>query len=137
MTRLFFLSTYHNYPPNLTQLLLALRFTVQDWCNRKQFKDGDLVTREKYLDYITELIFPQVHHSKDDPRLSVLPLRINATTRHEGDLPGRVKVNGHKSAVRYLYIEQCIRDGVTPNIKGVLKNRDIQAITEIFNERFV
>ncbi|KAG0218295.1 hypothetical protein BGX33_007800 [Mortierella sp. NVP41] len=107
----------------------------KDWCLRKRVEGGDKVTREKFLVYMQELLFHHIHRDHENPHLSILPLRINATIAYDGELPSRTKVNAHIAGVKYLYIEQCLHDGIRPDIKGTIKTNEVLALTAEFYER--
>ncbi|OAQ32780.1 hypothetical protein K457DRAFT_15852 [Linnemannia elongata AG-77] len=80
------------------------------WCDRERFKDG----------YMKELL---------------PPLRIDGSAVRASDLISRPVANRHKSAIRYLYISQCLADGVVPNVKDVLKDERIEELMEEYIAR--
>ena len=115
----------------LTQLVLLVFYficwslgigIVQKWCDRECFEDGHKVTREKYYEYLKELL---------------LPVRMDGSAARPGDLISKGVANGHKSAMRYLYISQCLADGVVPNVKGVFKDERIRGLIKEYNARYV
>ncbi|KAF9136725.1 hypothetical protein BGX30_010918 [Mortierella sp. GBA39] len=90
------------------------------WCKRERFEDGHKVTPEKYYGYMKELLFPPRMDGSGAPVSGVI---------------SRAVANAHKSALRYLYIGQCLADGVVPNIKGVLKDERIEGLIKEYQTR--
>ncbi|KAF9540279.1 hypothetical protein EC957_004438 [Mortierella hygrophila] len=90
------------------------------WCKRERFEDGHKVTREKYYEYMKELLFPP---------------SIDGSDAHPIGVVSRPVAYAHKSALRYLYISQCLADGVVPNFKGVLHDERIEGLIKEYQAR--
>ncbi|KAF9295427.1 hypothetical protein BGZ88_002106 [Linnemannia elongata] len=86
-----------------------------EWCIRKEFSDGDWVTREKFVSYLRELTAPQSYTDSDVPRLSIKPLFVKSRDGSDIRRASLATLEAYMKAVRSLYKEQCLVDGIIPN----------------------
>lgn len=87
----------------------------KEWCIRKEFSDGDWVTREKFVSYLRELTAPQSYTDSDVPRLSIKPLFVKSRDGSDIRRASLATLEAYMKAVRSLYEEQCLVDGIIPN----------------------
>lgn len=116
-------------------LIFLLYFVLQKaWCARKRYRDFDQVTREKTLAYVSELLASETVINEENPHLSVIPIRVNASDDYEGDLPSYSTVMFHIKGVRDLYIQQCINEEKVADPVGTIRTPEIQALLESFKK---
>ncbi|KAG0275183.1 hypothetical protein BGZ95_009104, partial [Linnemannia exigua] len=120
--------------PSTQYMYRRLQVHWEEWCERHLFGDGDKVTPEKFQAYWREFVSPHVYRDSN-PSKSILPFRVNTSEYYDGELPRKSMAIGHRSAVRYLYIDQCIRNGVTPDIDSVFRTQEIRALTTEYFSR--
>ncbi|KAF9138971.1 hypothetical protein BG015_002201 [Linnemannia schmuckeri] len=97
-----------------------------EWCIRKEFSDGDWVTREKFVSYLRELTAPQSYTDIDIPRLSIKPLIVISRDGRDIRRVSLATLEAYMKAVRSLYKEQCLVDGIIPN--DSLGNPEVEMI---------
>lgn len=74
------------------------------------------MTREKFVSYIRELTAPQSYTDSDVPRLSIKPLFVKSRDGRDIRRASLATLEAYMKAVRSLYKEQCLVDGITPNV---------------------
>ncbi|KAF9910380.1 hypothetical protein EC991_006645 [Linnemannia zychae] len=102
----------------------------KDWCTRKRFKDGDKVTSNKLIAYVQDMTAEKPYYDKNNPHLNIEPffttiVTTKALTRQR-IASGTVRT--HISAIRVLYREQCLRDGVEPSDTEILTGERLAPI---------
>ncbi|KAF9933989.1 hypothetical protein FBU30_003707 [Linnemannia zychae] len=102
----------------------------KEWCIRKEYSDGDWVTREKFIAYARELMAPQPYTDLKTPRLSIKPLFVRSYDKREIRRPSSATVGTYLRAVRSLYKDQCFIDGTIPNLHDDLGRAEVDAITK-------
>ncbi|KAF9130221.1 hypothetical protein BGW39_003315 [Mortierella sp. 14UC] len=103
------------------------------WCIRKEYTDGDWVTREKFVAYARELTAPQSHTDNDIPRLSVKPLFVKSRDRRSFRRASTSTVEAYMRAVRALYKSQCLVDGIIPNLDEDLGKNEVDSIMKDYD----
>ncbi|KAK3844550.1 MAG: hypothetical protein J3R72DRAFT_521935 [Linnemannia gamsii] len=106
----------------------------KEWCIRKEYTDGDWVTREKYIAYAKEITAPQSHTDNDIPRLSVKPLFVKSRIGRSAQRASLSTVENYLRAVRVLYKSQCLVDGIIPNVVEGLGKAEIDAIMKDYDK---
>ncbi|KAF9903485.1 hypothetical protein EC991_003768 [Linnemannia zychae] len=100
----------------------------KEWCIRKEYTDGDWVTREKFVAYARELTAPQSHTDNNIPRLSVKPLFVRSYNGGRFQRASATTVEAYMRAVRALYKSQCLVDGIIPNLNEDLGRDEVDKI---------
>ncbi|KAF9155471.1 hypothetical protein BG015_009759 [Linnemannia schmuckeri] len=103
------------------------------WCIRKRHLDGCEVTGEKFVKYVTEITAEEGYYDDINPHLSIEPLYVH------GRRPPcrRVAINtirAYLAAVRVLYREQCLRDGITPNVNEDPEKAKVDVLIERYRD---
>lgn len=73
------------------------------------------MTREKFVSYLRELTAPQSYSDSDVPRLSIKPLFVKSRDGLDIRRASIATLEAYMKAVRSLYKEQCLVDGIIPN----------------------
>ncbi|KAF8949193.1 hypothetical protein BGZ47_008972 [Haplosporangium gracile] len=98
----------------------------KEWCIRKEFSDGDWVMCEKFVSYLRELTAPQSYTDIDIPRLSIKPLFVKSRDGRDIRRASLATLEAYMKAVRSLYKEQCLVDGIIPD--DSLGNPEVEMI---------
>ncbi|KAG0270893.1 hypothetical protein BGZ95_001384 [Linnemannia exigua] len=107
---------------------------MREWCIRKEYTDGDWVTREKYIAYAKELTAPQSHTDNDTPRLSIKPLFVRPRIGQNAQRASLGTVESYLRAVRVLYKSQCLVDGIIPNPDEGLGKAEVDATLKDYDK---
>ncbi|KAF9085685.1 hypothetical protein BGX23_009446 [Mortierella sp. AD031] len=100
----------------------------EEWCARKRFPDGDWVTREKFISYAKELTAREAYHDEKNPRFSIRPLFVKSPDGSETRRASRNTVEYNLTAIRALYKDQCLVDGIIPNLIDNLGKKEVDAL---------
>ncbi|KAG0275563.1 hypothetical protein BGZ95_008638 [Linnemannia exigua] len=106
-----------------------------EWCKRKKYPDGALMTGDKFFAFMKELVASEVHHNKNNPSLSVLPIRHNASDYYDGCMPELHTITSYIGMARYFYPEQCTDHGLMPNSKDTTRSEELDALVNAFHEQ--
>jgi hypothetical protein len=101
----------------------------QEWCVRKQCKDGNHVTLEKLIEYATELSAQETFEDKENPHLSIRPLCCKKKPGMEPTRVSRYTLAQYVSSIRALHKDQSVKDGLTPS-REILGGHRIAAILQ-------
>ncbi|KAF9911417.1 hypothetical protein EC991_003673 [Linnemannia zychae] len=107
----------------------------KEWCKRKRYSDEDMVTGDKFVAFMTELVAPEVHRNRYNPHLSVLPLRNLASDYYDGHMPALVEVIAYIDMAQVLYLHQCHVHLVKPNMEGTLRLQEVNALVDTFHRQ--
>ncbi|KAG0277012.1 hypothetical protein BGZ95_006678 [Linnemannia exigua] len=105
----------------------SMQVNWNEWCIRKKYADGNLVTPEKFITYVAETTSGEPFEDKNNPHLSVRPLY-----RKTPSTGGPVRVSKftfcqYLTSIRFLHKEQCRKNGL-PISDDILKGNKIRVL---------
>ncbi|KAK3844525.1 MAG: hypothetical protein J3R72DRAFT_71681 [Linnemannia gamsii] len=113
----------------------AQRAHWEEWCKRREYSDGDMMTGDKFFAFMKELVASDVHHNKNNPRLGVLPIRHHTSDYYDGCMPALHTITSYIEMIQYFYPKQCTDYGLMPNSKGTARSQESNALMNAFYEQ--
>ncbi|KAK3823639.1 MAG: hypothetical protein J3R72DRAFT_458939 [Linnemannia gamsii] len=105
----------------------SMQMTWNEWCIRKRYTDGNLVTPEKYLKYVAETTSREPFEDENNPHLSVRPLYRKTPATGEPVRVSKFTFTQYLTAIRFLHKEQCLKNGI-PVSDDIMKGNKIRVL---------